>query len=417
MHPDNSNNYEFEARIKITVSDNKYDYTILKDNKNDKIINSLNKGICIYEDIKELYKTSLALSDNDKLEELMNNLTIKLNKTKNDELDNLKEEYENIINEKDILINKESNKYDILNNKLSIIKESNNDYLESTKKLYEKNMCELYEEKLKNAEERIKNAELMATERGLRNEEKLKESNTITTIINLLSNTAKTKGRQGEDLVYDTLIKSFGKFIKIDKVNGTKHSGDIYIEYGGVKTMIEVKNHEGIISIGTLEKFKTKDIYNENYNSGVFISLKSKFSEKSKIEHYDIEFIDGKPVIFLCNPESNLEDIVSSIIVLNNLIRINKENKISDIQTYITKFKNDFGSYSIMKKNNMSMMNILKENTELCNKKQDEIKLFQVIDDKPVSEYKCLNIGCDKIYKSKNGHYYNHVDKCKFKNT
>ena len=411
---DNDCIYEINVNVLIKVQNGNYEFQVINDGKNNSVIKKINKEISIVKEIKNLYNIHALDKDNNNIKILIDKLSKKFNEEKINDIKNKVDEvkyiYDIKLNEMDTLLIKEKDKTEILKNKLYTITDDNEKQLNEFKEKYKKDMEELYEEKLKNKEELY--------------EEKLKNNilfnnfvdetnNNYITIAGLLTKTNISKGKYGEDMVYNTLKNAFGRFTKIDKVNGEKNCGDIYIEHDRVNAVIEVKNHDNTISSNVIEKFISKDIYNENYNSGIFISLKSNYNEKSNIKHFDIKYIDNKPIIFLCNVENQIEDINSAVIVLNNLLKLNDEYKISDIQSYITKFKRDYIDYTEFKKDINNMINILKNLYERFIKKQEEIKLFNVIEEK--ERVKCPHTNCSKTYKSQNGTYYNHIKECKYK--
>jgi len=372
---DNDCIYEINVNVLIKVQNGNYEFQVINDDKNNSVIKKINKEISIVKEIKNLYNIHALDKDNNNIKILIDKLSKKFNEEKINDIKNKVDEVKYI--------------YDIKLNEM--------DTLLIKEKL--KNKEELYEEKLKN--------------NILFNNFVDETNNNYITIAGLLTKTNISKGKYGEDMVYNTLKNAFGRFTKIDKVNGEKNCGDIYIEHDRVNAVIEVKNHDNTISSNVIEKFISKDIYNENYNSGIFISLKSNYNEKSNIKHFDIKYIDNKPIIFLCNVENQIEDINSAVIVLNNLLKLNDEYKISDIQSYITKFKRDYIDYTEFKKDINNMINILKNLYERFIKKQEEIKLFNVIEEK--ERVKCPHINCSKTYKSQNGTYYNHIKECKYK--
>jgi len=411
---DNDCIYEINVNVLIKVQNGNYEFQVINDGKNNSVIKKINKEISIVKEIKNLYNIHALDKDNNNIKILIDKLSKKFNEEKINDIKNKVDEvkyiYDIKLNEMDTLLIKEKDKTEILKNKLYTITDDNEKQLNEFKEKYKKDMEELYEEKLKNKEELY--------------EEKLKNNilfnnfvdetnNNYITIAGLLTKTNISKGKYGEDMVYNTLKNAFGRFTKIDKVNGEKNCGDIYIEHDRVNAVIEVKNHDNTISSNVIEKFISKDIYNENYNSGIFISLKSNYNEKSNIKHFDIKYIDNKPIIFLCNVENQIEDINSAVIVLNNLLKLNDEYKISDIQSYITKFKRDYIDYTEFKKDINNMINILKNLYERFIKKQEEIKLFNVIEEN--IDNKCPYTNCSKSYKHKNQHYYKHIKECKYK--
>jgi len=400
---DNDCIYEINVNVLIKVQNGNYEFQVINDGKNNSVIKKINKEISIVKEIKNLYNIHALDKDNNNIKILIDKLSKKFNEEKINDIKNKVDEvkyiYDIKLNEMDTLLIKEKDKTEILKNKLYTITDDNEKQLNEFKEKYKKDMEELYEEKLKN--------------NILFNNFVDETNNNYITIAGLLTKTNISKGKYGEDMVYNTLKNAFGRFTKIDKVNGEKNCGDIYIEHDRVNAVIEVKNHDNTISSNVIEKFISKDIYNENYNSGIFISLKSNYNEKSNIKHFDIKYIDNKPIIFLCNVENQIEDINSAVIVLNNLLKLNDEYKISDIQSYITKFKRDYIDYTEFKKDINNMINILKNLYERFIKKQEEIKLFNVIEEN--IDNKCPYTNCSKSYKHKNQHYYKHIKECKYK--
>lgn len=240
-------------------------------------------------------------------------------------------EYQNIISkyEKEKLEIKENNK--IEQEKLKKIYENNTKYIEEDIHNKYKNKIELLEDKLlniKNQTEREYKIRLEYEE--ARNKEleesKIKLEKDKEQLLILTNKKAQTKGAEGELEIYNYLKSKIelNNNSKIENVSkDKKESSDLYLEHNKLKCVIEIKNHNSTIQKNDIKKFEEVYINQEKYNSGIFISLASEFSNSSGKNDFDLIFINEKPIIYLSNVENNKDKIIIAIKMLNYML----ENK------------------------------------------------------------------------------------------
>lgn len=143
-------------------------------------------------------------------------------------------------------------------------------------------------------------------------------------------------GEIGELFIYNYLSDSIKlNNGSIQRVNGKSHAGDLLLVYNNLKCCIESKNHAAPIRQDHINRFLNTDILNSEYNSGIFISLKSDFVFSSSIKHFDIQIIHNKPVIFLANFISKSHDIILAIKIIDFILYQQTFDN-SNIQSYIS---------------------------------------------------------------------------------
>lgn len=143
-------------------------------------------------------------------------------------------------------------------------------------------------------------------------------------------------GEIGEMFIYnyisDSLKLNDGS---IQRVNGKSHACDLLLIYNNLKCCIESKNHSAPIRQDSINRFLNIDLLNSEYNSGIFISLKSDFVFSSSIKHFDIQIVHNKPIIFLSNFISKPHDIILAIKIIDFILyQMTFDN--SNIQSYIS---------------------------------------------------------------------------------
>lgn len=296
--------YNIEGQIRI-LNGNVKEIKLNPKSEIKEIIENYNKELEIYNKLRE------------ELEEKIKNIDNK--------------EYQNIISkyEKEKLEIKENNK--IEQEKLKKIYENNTKYIEEDIDNKYKNKIELLEDKLlniKNQTEREYKIRLEYEE--ARNKEleesKIKLEKDKEQLLILTNKKAQTKGVEGELEIYNYLKSKIelNNNSKIENVSkDKKESSDLYLEHNKLKCVIEIKNHNSTIQKNDIKKFEEVYINQEKYNSGIFISLASEFSNSSGKNDFDLIFINEKPIIYLSNVENNKDKIIIAIKMLNYML----ENK------------------------------------------------------------------------------------------
>jgi len=175
--------------------------------------------------------------------------------------------------------------------------ESLEDELTNVKQKFEKlttgimdKQTEYYEEKLNREREYQRNIEKMRKEY----ESKLDEYRKKVEIVNEFKENSAKKGQEGENWLYNELIRQFPKATIVD-CHTIKHRGDFTLE-DDIKGMIESKNYKKNVPKKEIAKFKKDMESNEDFKYGILLSLKSGVTNR---EDFCLEFCSGKPIIFL----------------------------------------------------------------------------------------------------------------------
>lgn len=153
-----------------------------------------------------------------------------------------------------------------------------------------KNQSQYYEEKITQEREYQRNMDNMRKEY----ESKLDEYRKKVEIINEFKENSAKKGQEGENWLYNELIRQFPKATIID-CHTIKHRGDFTLE-DDIKGMIESKNYKKNVPKKEIVKFKKDMESNEDFKYGILLSLKSGVTNR---DDFCLEFCSGKPMIFL----------------------------------------------------------------------------------------------------------------------
>ena len=152
------------------------------------------------------------------------------------------------------------------------------------------NQSKYYEEKISREREYQTNME------GIRREYELKldEYRKKVEIVNEFNENSAKKGQEGENWLYNELIRQFPKATIVD-CHKKDHRGDFTLE-DDIKGMIESKNYKKNVPKKEIVKFKKDIESNEDFKYGILLSLKSGVTNR---EDFCLEFCSGKPMIFL----------------------------------------------------------------------------------------------------------------------
>lgn len=173
-----------------------------------------------------------------------------------------------------------------------------------------------------------------------------------------------TLGNMGEDYIYNYINKYFMMTEAcIEKVNGLSNACDIFLKYKSLKCGIEAKNHSATIKNDVIKRFTEVDIKNDNYNCGIFISLKTAYANVANIKHFDIKFYHNKPVIFLAETINNPEHIIIAVKLLDFIVS-NNSKKGNEIESTIQTVKGYIQSLEKLQRNNNQIMKIVKESNK-----------------------------------------------------
>jgi len=185
----------------------------------------------------------------------------------------IKQQHEQRYNSMDDELMSIKNKWEELQSTRLVHQQNNNDKLLFQKDEMERKLTEqreLYEKKLEELREKIDTH-------------------------NNFTDVSTKKGQEGEDWVYNELVRQF-KSAQVDDCHSKGHKGDFTITEGDMKGMFESKNYTNNVPKREIIKFK-KDIENNaDLRYGVLISLKSGIVNHIDL---DLEFCGGKPIVYL----------------------------------------------------------------------------------------------------------------------
>ena len=398
-----SNKQILNVDIIIEQKENKiYKLEIINKDKNI-IVDSINKQLLLSNELYNLCSNKLKY-ENDEIK--YKQLIDEFNKNKNKEFDILKTQFE--LKEYEILekykinlenvIYAEQRKFNNLQEEIEYrisleTKKINNDYQIQIHNLnYELNFI-----KNRLAEEQIKSIDsnnlsnLISTKFDLIDKHlTLKDNNSTVSI-----------GDIGEQFIFDYLNASLElSESSLEVVKGKSNSGDLFLKYNNCKICIESKNHTAPITQTNINRFLLTDLHNPNYNSGIFISLKSEFVNSSGIRHFDIKLENNKPAIFLSQFFNRPTDIILAIKILDFII-YHQSLSPSNINIYITLLTHSLDLFNNLISINSDNIKNLNKSNILIKSKQIEIESILKIT-KPIKQeiikYTCsiCNIGFSK---------------------
>ena len=126
-------------------------------------------------------------------------------------------------------------------------------------------------------------------------EKKMEELREKIDTINNITDVSTKKGQEGENWVYNELVRQF-KSAQVDDCHSKGHKGDFTITEGDMKGMFESKNYTKNVPKREITKFKKDIESNADLRYGVLLSLKSGI-----VNHTDLclEFCGEKPIVYL----------------------------------------------------------------------------------------------------------------------
>ena len=219
------------------------------------------------------------------------------------------------------------------------------------------------------------------------------------------------KGTIGEDWILDELSNfiNYSPNSEVRKVSGMKEVGDIYLRFGNLICCIESKNHTGTIRIDQIVKFK-RDLCDNMYNCGLFISLKSDIVQSSGIQHFDIKIENNKPCVYLTNLAKRHEHLQLAIRILTYLVKNIKQNTYNNVD-YIEKLKEQIKLNFNLENNINTICKNVSEMKILLNKNKQNLNMFLGNEESNTKNINRLICECEKDFKNK-GTLSRHRKKC-----
>jgi hypothetical protein len=188
----------------------------------------------------------------------------------------------------------------------------------------------------------------------------------------LMNENSSKKGDEGENWLYNESHRQF-KSACVEHVGTKGHMGDFTIREGNTMGMLESKNYSRNVKQSEVDKFEKDMMDNDSFDYGIFCSLTSGIVNKK--DHATLEFVMGKPVIYLTNlkdtPDLLYVARLNCLLILKNKddYNIAKEEDQSQLQEI---FKKQMKRFNKRKKNIEKREKQLKEDKKLLDEEMNE---------------------------------------------
>ncbi len=144
----------------------------------------------------------------------------------------------------------------------------------------------------------------------------------------LVKKSTVSVGKEGESEILKILHYNFSTSYEITDCSKVPNKGDFSIinDKDNLCGMIEVKNWDNSVDKLNINKFVSNINDNNEYSYGIICSLKSRFRTIDNIFHLD--FIKGKPIIFISNFNDYKTTNYNILITANSICRKLVEYKV-----------------------------------------------------------------------------------------
>ena len=166
-------------------------------------------------------------------------------------------------------------------------------------------------------------------------EEKLQQERDKVLKYMTVSENSSVKGQLGEEYTFHQLNLLFPKY-QVDDTHLTDARGDFIVHNENCMMMVEAKQYQRNVPLVEIEKFH-RDMEldtNKDVQCGVIISLDSGICGK---EDFHMEFVGGKPVIYLHHTRNQMHHIKLAFMLFHILLR--QETLDTKMETAGTVFK------------------------------------------------------------------------------
>jgi len=126
-------------------------------------------------------------------------------------------------------------------------------------------------------------------------------------------------GQDGENFTLCELNRQFPK-AEIEDTHKQTGRGDFIFKENDFSMLIETKNYKNNVTKPEIEKFYRDIDTNHDIKCGILISLKSGICSR---EDFHLEVRDKKPIIFLHNISSNMENLSLAVILFKLILGTN----------------------------------------------------------------------------------------------
>ena len=127
------------------------------------------------------------------------------------------------------------------------------------------------------------------------------------------------KGQKGEDIMYNILIEHFPGCQIDTHTSKEGHKGDFSIIDDTHRGMIESKNYKKNVPKNEIKKFYSDIENNNDIDFAILCSLKSGVANKPN--DFTLEFINGKPVIFLHKVKDNKKSVLLAYTICKLILK------------------------------------------------------------------------------------------------
>ena len=174
------------------------------------------------------------------------------------------------------------------------------------------------------------------------------------------------KGQKGEDIMYNLLIDTFPG-CQIDcHTSKEGHKGDFSVIDDTHHGMIESKNYKKNVPKNEIQKFYTDIETNNDIDYAILCSLRSGVANKP--QDFTLEFIMGKPVIFLHKVKDNKQGILLAYTICKLILK--------NMQCFdITKEENQIKIKQIVKgylQNHKKILSLLNDHNKNMNEMMEK---------------------------------------------
>lgn len=130
----------------------------------------------------------------------------------------------------------------------------------------------------------------------------------------------KTKGNLYEDNFRAKLVVAYGSVAHFSVTHDARgHAGDWLMNFEDHTILWEVKDYDKTVPTAEVEKFHRDMRENAHVRVGVMVSRLAPITGKTSRGDREVEFIDGKMLIYLSNFESMSEDTLVNLVLLFRL--------------------------------------------------------------------------------------------------
>ena len=133
----------------------------------------------------------------------------------------------------------------------------------------------------------------------------------------------KNKGTEYEEIFRAKLVAAYeidDRFSLVDTArNGIGHAGDYLMNYDDNTILWETKNYDKNVPSAEVEKFRRDVKENPQVRIGVMVSRYTPITGKTRSGNREIEFMEGKMLIYLSEFESMSDDTLPSLMLLFRL--------------------------------------------------------------------------------------------------